>query len=281
MLWRSRLYFGVATAALLAPRPARAQDTETEQARLERAGESADDPAASILSVSALNLTSYLIGPHQRTANVLILQGVLPIPAGPRLSLNAMARVPFAWLPDPSSATNVNAGMGDAEVSMFLGPKLNRHFQIGIGPIARIPSATNPELGSRDSAMLSIGPTAAVIATAGRFILGALVSNVWSVASTRSNAIPVNGLLLQPLFTLQLPQAWYLTSAPIINADWTRPPGQQWLVPLGGGFGHVNMITRTIGLRLELQAFWNAVRPDAGPAWSLSVRAAVFSVGGR
>ena len=32
---------------------------------------------------------------------------------------------------------------------------------------------------------------------------------------------------------------WYLTTSPIITSNWLAAPGQQWAVPIGGGFGRV------------------------------------------
>jgi hypothetical protein len=32
---------------------------------------------------------------------------------------------------------------------------------------------------------------------------------------------------------------WFVTSTPIVTANWLAPSGQKWSVPVGGGFGRV------------------------------------------
>ena len=36
-----------------------------------------------------------------------------------------------------------------------------------------------------------------------------------------------------------MPHGWYLNTSPIITADWLAASGEQWTVPVGGGFGRV------------------------------------------
>ena len=47
----------------------------------------------------------------------------------------------------------------------------------------------------------------------------------------------VSQLLIQPFVNYNLADGWYLTSAPIMTADWENDSGDQWTVPVGGGFG--------------------------------------------
>ena len=43
-------------------------------------------------------------------------------------------------------------------------------------------------------------------------------------------------MLIQPFVNYNLPDAWYLVSAPIITANWEASSGNKWTVPLGGGW---------------------------------------------
>jgi hypothetical protein len=45
-------------------------------------------------------------------------------------------------------------------------------------------------------------------------------------------------------------------------------PGQQWIVPVGGGVGKVFRFEGQ-AFNAQLQAFYNVVRPDNGPKWQL------------
>jgi hypothetical protein len=49
----------------------------------------------------------------------------------------------------------------------------------------------------------------------------------------------VNTGLAQPFVKYNMAHGWYLTTSPIITVNWLAAPGQQWTVPVGGGFGRV------------------------------------------
>ena len=61
-------------------------------------------------------------------------------------------------------------------------------------------------------------------------VLGALGSNVWSVAGEDERA-DVNFFLAQYFINYNYPSGWYLTSAPIVTANWEADSGNQWTVP--------------------------------------------------
>ena len=48
----------------------------------------------------------------------------------------------------------------------------------------------------------------------------------------------VSAMLIQPFINYNFSGGMYLTSAPIITADWETPSSQhRWTVPVGGGVG--------------------------------------------
>src|SRR5262245_20477190 len=57
--------------------------------------------------------------------------------------------------------------------------------------------------------------------------------------------------------------------SPIVTADWTAAPGQQWTVPVGSGFGRVFKVGDQ-PIDASVQGFYNVVRPNNGPTWSLT-----------
>ena len=68
-----------------------------------------------------------------------------------------------------------------------------------------------------------------------------------------------------------LPRGWYLTSSPLIVANWDLDRDDRWLVPVGGGAGKVSAIAgQSIGISIE--AFYHAVSPDIGPDWQLRLQ---------
>ncbi|MFZ0611634.1 MAG: hypothetical protein WAM73_05295 [Desulfobacterales bacterium] len=64
------------------------------------------------------------------------------------------------------------------------------------------------------------------------------------------------------------PGGFYLTSGPIITADWKAGSGDRWTVPLGGGAGKIVRFGR-LPVNLQLQAFYNVVTPDNYADWQL------------
>ena len=60
---------------------------------------------------------------------------------------------------------------------------------------------------------------------------------------------------------------WYLTSGPTITSNWLAASGQQWTVPIGGGFGRVRVFR--VGnqpVNASIAGYYNAIRPTGTPA---------------
>ncbi len=81
------------------------------------------------------------------------------------------------------------------------------------------------------------------------------------------------------LFTWQffanynLPNGWYLTSSPIITANWEADSGSDtWTVPLGGGVGKIFRIGSLPPMNFQVQSFYNVAKPDAFGRWNLRVQ---------
>jgi hypothetical protein len=235
-----------------------------------------ENPIAGIVNVQVENNTSYLIGPHERTQNVLNLQPIIPLALGKKLELVVLNRIPLVWSPNVAMPTGTTFGMGDITTNLFVSASARRIVRWGIGPVLQFPTGTHRNLGAFDSGKFSLGPTGALFVTPGPVVAGAMVFNVWSVAG-RETSRTVKLLRLQPFFNYNLPAGWYLVTSPEILANWTVADNDGWLVPVGAGFGRVGLLKKVGGaLGLEVQAFWNAVRPDFGPPWSLRVQVAFF-----
>jgi hypothetical protein len=63
-----------------------------------------------------------------------------------------------------------------------------------------------------------------------------LILNLWSFAGDEDRA-NVNAMTLQPFFNYNLPKGWYLTSSPLITADWEADDDNRWTLLIGGGSG--------------------------------------------
>jgi hypothetical protein len=109
-------------------------------------------------------------------------------------------------------------------------------------------------------------------------VLGALINNQWSVGGWGDRN--VNAMLLQPFLNYNLPAGWYLSSAPIITANWQADKaGSVWTVPVGGGIGKLFRLGQILPLEgsplaklpinTQLQAFANVAKPEFGADWQL------------
>ena len=61
---------------------------------------------------------------------------------------------------------------------------------------------------------------------------------------------------------------WYLTSVPIITANWEEISDNTWTVPFGGGVGKIFGIGKQ-PLNAQVLAYYNVKKPDFGADWQL------------
>ncbi len=101
----------------------------------------------------------------------------------------------------------------------------------------------------------------------GPWVFGALMNNQWSVGGWGDKA--VNAMVSQPFVNYNLPAGWYLTTAPILTADWKADKaGDVWTVPIGGGVGKLFRVGKQ-PINVQLAAYGNVAKPDFGPDWQL------------
>ena len=158
------------------------------------------------------------------------------------------------------------AGIGDTTFTAFLSPGKPGKFIWGVGPAFLFPTASSSELGS---GKWGIGPSLVGLYMGKHIVAGALVNNIWSFAGWGGKN--VNSMTLQPFFNYNFPGGWYITTSPIITANWDEPSGDIWTVPLGGGFGRVVHLGK-LPINLSAQAFYNVATPRHGADWSIRLQ---------
>jgi hypothetical protein len=253
------------TALAVLPSLAMAQD----QADLAKASQ---NPVADLISLPFQNNTFFGIGPDDDVANVLNIQPVIPINLGPVNLINRTI-FPLIYLPDLTSGLpelpegisgGSTFGLGDINYTGWLSPAAGGPVTWGIGPSISFPSATDEKLGTEK---WSAGPSAVVVAQPGPFVVGGLARQLWSFAGDDDRQ-DVSQILIQPFVNYNLPDGWFLVSAPIITANWEADSDERWVVPLGGGGGRVFHIGPQ-PVNASLQAYYNVEKPEFGPDWSL------------
>ena len=101
-----------------------------------------------------------------------------------------------------------------------------------------------------------------------------MTNNVWSFAGDQ-NAADFNQFLLQYFINYNFPGGWYLSFAPIITANWKAAEDDVWTIPFGGGGGKIIQVGK-LPLNLQVQVFYNAVRPEGLGEWSLRLQAQIL-----
>ena len=234
----------------------------------EELSKAAANPLADLMSFPFQNNLNMNYGPHNRNVNVLNIQPVIPLFGGKFITRTIM---PIVSIPDFSQESGMtSSGLGDIVLTGFYVPE-SKGLMWGFGPIFELPTG-----GSiRGSQKWSIGPSLVLMAQPGDWTIGVLINNAWSFAGD-ANRDDVNHMLVNAFIVRQLGGGWYVNSAPIITADWTAAPGDQWIVPLGGGGGKMMMLGGKLPLNLQSQLYYNVVRPDFGPEWQWRVQAQIL-----
>ena len=224
----------------------------------------AQNPIANLMSFPFQNNFNFGVGPNNAMQYVMNFQPVIPITLNDDWNLITRWILPTINQPSPAPGVRSAFGLGDFNPSFFISPAKPGKVIWGLGPTVTFPTATDAMLGN---GKYDMGPAAVALTIQGPWVFGALVNNQWSVAGWGSRN--QNNFLLQPFVNYNLPGGWYLTSSPIITADWNASHSEMWTVPVGGGIGRIIKLGGKLPVNLQLGAYYNAVSPRNGADWQL------------
>jgi hypothetical protein len=229
------------------------------------------NPVADLISIPFQNNLSFGAGSKDNGDNVswvLNVQPVIPIRLTENWNLITRTILPVVNQPSLFPSVDNVAGMGDINATGCLAPAGAGKLIWGFGPTMTFPTASDRLLGS---GKYSAGPAAVGLLMEGAWVVGALVNQQWSFAGWGDHN--VNAMLIQPFLNYNLPRGWYLSSAPIVTANWASTSGNQWTVPLGGGGGKLWRVGQVgLPVNTQVQAFYNVERPDFGAYWQLRLQ---------
>jgi hypothetical protein len=251
------------------PEPTASSDKEGPANTTEALQKATQNPVANLISVPLQDNSNFDIGSANRTQNILNIQPVIPMHLVEDWNLITRIIQPIVWQPYPDQNSGGNYGFGDMNPTFFLTPAKPGKFIWGAGPALVFPTASDPSLGQ---GKWSIGPAFVGLAQPGPWTLGVLVNNVWSYAGD-SNRASVNQMTLQYFVNYNLKEGWYLTSQPIITANWNAGGGNVWTVPFGGGIGRI-MKVGFQPINLSAQAYVSPIRPANGSPWGIRLQIA-------
>jgi hypothetical protein len=262
--------------------------TETDSVRAERhtkteasLAKAAQNPVANMVSLP-LQYNYYTAGGlGSRSAMVLNLQPVLPLPVGKRWLIVSRTIVPFTSVPISDSVFTAvglrpflpvrSSGIADIQEQAYVTSAKPSKFTWAVGPVFSFPTATNDVLRT---GQWGLGPTAVALVMPGPWVIGTLANNIWRIGGAAHGHV-LNTFTVQPFINYNLPGAWAVSTAPLITSDWSAPRDQRWTVPVGLGFSKVTHIAEQ-PMNLLIQYYHNANHPRTAGSEQIRVEVAAL-----
>lgn len=251
-------------AAMVLAAPVHADDHPGKAAALAKASQ---NPVASLIQVPFENNANFNAGPDDKVLNVMDIKPVIPVSLNKDWNLINRAIMPIISQPgvDGTPMGRKN-GLGDTTYQAFLSPAKPGKWIWGVGPQIQIPTHTDSRLGNN---RWGAGPAAVVLTMPGHWVIGTLASQMWDITSSGHDDISM--FVLQPFVNYNFGKGWYVTSAPVMTANW-EAKGEQWTVPLGGGFGRVMHIGKQ-AMNFKAAVYGNVIKPDQGSDYNVQLTA--------
>jgi hypothetical protein len=227
------------------------------------------NPVASLISVPVQNNANFNLGPADRTQDILNIQPVIPVGLSKDWNLIVRWITPVVWQPVPTQKNIGVYGLGDMVPTFFLSPAKPGALIWGIGPAFQLPTAANFDTGQ---GKFGVGPSIVLLTQPGHWTIGVLANNVWSVGGPMGRPRS-NQFLMQYFINYNLEKGWYLTTSPIVTANWRASKGDEWVAPVGGGVGRVCRLG-PMPANITVQFYGNAVRPAGSSPWGMRLQMA-------
>ena len=234
------------------------------------------NPVTMIYSLPIQNNIYFGIGPNEETKNIANFQPVIPIGLSKNWDVVFRMIMPITTVPatlNPYGDGGVT-GIGDITLTAFFAPKNVGKIIWAAGAVLYMPTATTEALRTQK---WGAGPSVVALKMSGAWVFGALVMNFWSFAGPDDYVKEINTMQIQPFVNYNFGKTgWFLSSVPIIFANWTADSDNRWTVPLGGGVGKAFKLGK-VPITLITQAFYNVITPERfGEQWQLRLQGQIF-----
>lgn len=249
----------------------------------EELAKQSQNPLGTIISLPFENNFYFGVGPSNSNAYALNFKPVYPVTFGHWNMINRFI-VPAIYStgqnfdPPPGGGIDLGYaeitemfrgskfGLGDSTYQAFFSPVKPGKWTLGAGPAFVLPTATSERYASDK---WSAGFAAVALTMPGKWVVGGLIQNVWSFAGNK-DAAKVNKFLAQYFINYNIANGWYLSTTPVMTADWEADTNQRWTIPLGGGVGrlvkHGNQ-----AVDYKIAAYKNVEKPQFSPDWNLQL----------
>jgi hypothetical protein len=223
------------------------------------------NPVAKMISVPFENNATFNNGPEDGYVNTLNIKPVIPMSLTENWNLINRAIAPVIYQDERFPGEGSKFGMGDITYEGFISPAKPGKFIWGLGPAVVIPTGSGDRMSSDK---WSAGPAAVGLTMPGHWVVGALAQNVWSFAG-EGEADSVNAFLFQYFVNYNMKKGWYLSTAPVITANWqVDDSDDRWTVPFGGGLGRVFKMGKQ-HVNMKLAGYYSVEKPDNASDWNL------------
>ncbi len=246
-----------------------AEDSESEQTTKHDATDLAkktQNPVEDMISLPFQWNSYFETGPKGKTQSTLVIQPVIPFSLNDDWNFIARPIIPLIEMPPLVDGQNRNHGLGNIQFEAFFSPKEKvNDWIVGYGFATEFPTNSGPD-GRLGSDNWSAGPAFVALKMDGPWVYGGLLTQLWSYAG---NDPEVNTTALQPFINYNMKDGWYLTTGPIISANWSASESEDiWTIPIGGGIGKVFHIGEQ-PVNAKVVAYYNIEKPDSGSDWQL------------
>lgn len=237
---------------------AQGQDTEA-------LAKASQNPVSSLISVPFENISSFNNGTGDAYVNTLLIKPVYPMALSENWNLINRGIVPVIYQGEVVDGIGSKFGIGDFAYQGFISPANPGKLIWGVGPMITLPTGSSRMTTDKWSA----GPSIVALMMPGKWVVGGLISNIWSFAGD-GDAASVNSFSFQYFVNYNMDGGWYLSSTPTISSNW-KASSNKWTVPFGGGFGRVFKIGKQ-PVNASLKAYYNVARPDNASNWNISAQ---------
>ena len=230
----------------------------------EEIAKASQNPLTAMYSLPIQNNTSF--GDDVR--NFANIQPVLPFDVGDDWTLVTRTILPVVYNGAAPQGGD-EWGLADTSVTGFFTPKATNDSGIvwGVGPTLLLPTSTDD--ASMGPGEWGAGVSAVALAMQGKWVYGALLSNVWSFTGDNQ----VNSMTFQPFVNYNLGDGLFIASVPIITANWkAEKSSDTWTVPLGLGVGKAMKMGK-VPFTAQIHGYYNIARPDFNDEkWQMRVQ---------
>jgi len=259
-----------ATAAT--PSPADAAALEAAQKALIKQSQ---NPVGNLGVLPIQPIFNYGVGPFQRTQTIINVQPVIPIALSKQWNVISRTIMPIINQPSPVLPSMCNStigcptltGVGDIQQQTYFTPAKPATVTWGAGPLFQFATAS-PNLGPVGSHQTGAGINAVGLIMPGNFVMGLLVTRMWSIGGSSPTNPAINQFFSQPFINFNFGKGWALSTAPQITANFNNAPGQAWTVPIGLGLTKTFALATT-PMQVGAQYYSNIVRPDGAASTQL------------